>query len=120
MDVEGGEVVERPFALVLVLDAHEAGPPRRKARMAATARLDGGLLIARDDELVVEELPLAIDPLVEVEDDAGLLRELRVAGEDPGPVPPGTDHGVVKDASHRRGAERVGDPRSDDLRRDLR
>ncbi len=83
MDIESGEVVESTLALVLVLDAEKSRPSRGKARVATTADLDRGLLVGRDDELVVFELTSAEDPLVEVQHDPGLFGEVRVPRKDP-------------------------------------
>jgi integrase len=41
----GGQVGHRRAPVVLVLDAHQPGPPGGKRRVAAAAGLDGGLLI---------------------------------------------------------------------------
>ena len=70
MDVEGGEVAECPLPLVLVLDAQHPSPPGRETQVAATPRLDGGLLVRRGHVLVVSEFGAIEDPLVETEKDA--------------------------------------------------
>ncbi len=82
MDIEGGKVVERTLALVLVLDAEKSRPSRGEARVATTADLDRGLLVGRDDELVVFELTSVEDPLVEIQHDPGFLGEVRVPRKD--------------------------------------
>ena len=45
VDVVGGEVGQRPAAVVLVLDAHDPTLARGQGGVAAAAGLDGGLLI---------------------------------------------------------------------------
>lgn len=59
MDIEGGEAVESTLALVVVLDAEKWRSSRGKAQVATTADLDRGLLVGRDDKLVVFELTSA-------------------------------------------------------------
>ena len=59
--------------------------------MNAQPRLDTGLLIGRDDELVLaQRLPLPA-PLVQVQDAPGLGLEVRIARKDPAAVLPGAD-----------------------------
>jgi hypothetical protein len=60
----------------------------------------GGLLVRADNEIAgFEQLPLPA-ALVPLEDPAGLLAELWVAGEDPGAVVPRADRVGAKPPSH--------------------
>jgi hypothetical protein len=82
VDVPGGdEVLERPAALVLVLDEHRVAGGGGDHRMAADPGLDARLLVGADDELVV--LEPAAGPLagVEVEDARRLRPEVGVPGK---------------------------------------
>jgi len=77
------EVAQRALALVLVLDLvalTRAGGPRRRLAMAG---LDGGLLVGADDVVAGMQAFALPDAGVEVKDRSGLLREQRVAREDP-------------------------------------
>lgn len=91
MDVPGGQVGQRPTAvvLVLVLDAHAPAPARWQGRMAAAAGLGAGVLIGRDDGVGTLQAAAAEGALVQVQDPAGLGSEVRVAREDPRVVAPG-------------------------------
>jgi len=55
MHVHCGEVCPSATALVLVLDAHRLFRRARQARMSSNPRLDAGLLVGRDDELVLAQ-----------------------------------------------------------------
>lgn len=91
MDVQGSQVRPSATACVLVLHAHRLARSGRQARMDAQPRLDAGLLVGRDDELVLaQRLPLPA-PLVQVQDAPGLELELRIARKDPAAVLPGAD-----------------------------
>ena len=98
VDVESSEVGPSPAALVLVLDlaglARLGGP----GAMPAGARLNAGFPVGGDDEVVVSQggaLPRAV---VEVQDPAGLVGEVGVAGEDPAAVLPRADGVLVEPA----------------------
>jgi hypothetical protein len=56
--IVGGQVGERAAPVVLVLDAHEPGLPRRQGRVAAATGLDAGLFVRADHELVPQRLAL--------------------------------------------------------------
>ena len=101
---------------VLVLHAHRLARPGRQARMDAQPRLDAGLFVSRDDELVLaQRLPLPA-PLVQVQDAPGLDLEMRIARDNPSAALPGADGKVftqptpdraVADARHHARALRV-------------
>src|SRR5665213_103847 len=88
--------------------------------MTTTPCLDRGLLVRGDHVLILGEFSAIEDPFVEVEDDAGLLREVGIAREDPRAVAPGPDDGIGEDAPDRRSTDSIGDLRTNDFRRDLR
>jgi hypothetical protein len=54
-------------------------------------RLDTGFLVGADYELVRSQPATLPNSVVEVEDPAGLVREVGVAGKDPAPVLPGSN-----------------------------
>ena len=105
MDVPGGQILEGPATLVLVLDAHGPTDRRRQRRVTADPGLDARLLVGTDDELVAPEraaVPLAG---VEVEDACRLGPEVGVTGEDPAAVGPRLDRVLVEPAPDRRVAD---------------
>jgi len=53
--VPGGQVGQRPAALVLVLHPHRSPSAHWQGGMAAAARLDAGLLVGADDVLAVAQ-----------------------------------------------------------------
>jgi hypothetical protein len=80
----------------------------------AHAGLDAWLLIGAEHALVIaERLPFPF-PLVEVKD-AGGLREVRVAREDPRAVLPGPQRVVSEPAAHGGRRDRRGDAAGDGL-----
>jgi len=88
MNVHCGEVCPSATALVLVLDAHRLFRRARQARMSSNPRLDAGLLVGRDDELVLAQRRAFPATSVQVEDAFGLALELRVTREDPATMLP--------------------------------
>ena len=107
--------VECRFLRVLMLDSH--GLPGSSVRRGVLPRagLDAGLLVGADHELVRSQPAALPESVVEVEDSPGLLLEVRIAGEDPASVLPGSDRvfaepspdGGVADGRHQAGAAHV-------------
>jgi hypothetical protein len=88
-----------------VLHAHRFAGFGRKTGVDSTPRLDAGLLVGRDDELVVAQgLALPASP-VKIQDAAGLELEVRVPRKDPAAVLPGADRIFVQPAPHRAVAD---------------
>ncbi len=103
-DVEGGQVGERPSALVGVLDSLAARARSRRQRLVdAPARLDRRLLVGADHELARMQQPALPASLVEVEHWPCLLEEGWVGGEDPGAVLPRFERVLPEPAGDRRG-----------------
>ena len=101
MHVQRSQVRPGAAASVLVLHAHRLTGLGWQARMDAQPRLDAGLLIGRDDELVLAQcLPLPA-PLVQVQDAPGLGLEVRVARKDPAAVLPGANRVLVQPTPDR-------------------
>ncbi len=119
VDVPGGEILERPAALVLVLDPHGPVGRRWQGRATAEASRDARLLVSADDGLVVP-MPATV-PLagIEVEDERRLGPEGGVTREDPAAVGPGLDRVLVEPAPDGRVGDRGREPAADDLGPDV-
>ena len=91
MDIQGGQVRQRSAPLVLMFNLHRLAGLGRLSRMDASAGLDAGLFIGRNDELVFLEGLALPDALVEIQQTSGFGCELRVAGKNPTAVKPGSD-----------------------------
>src|ERR1019366_624416 len=88
VDIEGGQVRPGAAALVFVLDAHGHAGLRRQRRVFTRPRLNAGLLVGGQHELVItQQLPLP-PPLVKIEDAPGLDGKLGIAGKDPAAMLP--------------------------------
>jgi hypothetical protein len=83
VDVESGQVGQRPLAALLVLDQPRTTRPGRDERMAAQQRLQLGLLVGTDDVIARVQPPPLPTALIEVQGATGLLTELRIARKDP-------------------------------------
>ena len=73
--------------------------------MFAAARLDAGLFVCRNNELIAAKGLAVPLPLVEIQDAARLGGEIRIAREDPTAMPPGTDGVFMQPAPDRASAE---------------
>src|SRR5579875_2727090 len=115
--VPGGEVLERAAPLVLELDSHVPARGGREGRVTTGSGLDGGLLVGRDDVVVVPKglaLPL---PCVQVEDAARLGLKVGVAREDPRTPPPRLDRVFAEPAPDRLARDLGYDPPAHDFAR---
>jgi hypothetical protein len=70
------------------------------------AGLHAGFLIGTEHILIAAQRSCLPDPLIQVEHAGGLDREIRVAGTDPGPVPPPLEHVLRQPAAHRARRDR--------------
>lgn len=95
-----GQVGQRAVPVVLELHPPFAARGRPEVGMAARQGLQLRLLISADHIVVVGEVLAVPDPLVEVENSAGLGRELRVSREDPRPVAPRLDRVLGQPPTH--------------------
>jgi hypothetical protein len=108
MDVESGDVSPGSESPVFVLDSHGSPGLGSERWVFPRPSLDTGFLVGADHELVRSQPAALPYTVVEVEDPAGLVLEVGVAGEDPTPVLPGSngvfvepspDGGVADDGS---------------------
>src|ERR671915_196031 len=105
--IPGGQVSQSSLAFVLVLYTHRPPFSGGQAGMAAISSLNGGLLVGADHVLSLSE-GLAFPPiLVEVQHPPGFMREVGVAGEDPGAMVEGTD-GILREPPPHGGARDLG------------
>ena len=108
MNIKSGEVCPRTATLVLVLVLY-ALPSSVGADFRAMnpdPRLDAGLLVGGDDELVGPQRPLIPLAGVEIQDFVRSLLEQQIAGPYPRTVPPGLESVGVEDSPDRRQADR--------------
>ena len=115
MHVQRSQVGPGAAAFVLMLNAHRLARLGGQAGMDTQASLDAGLLVGRDDELVVAQYLSLPAPLVQVQDPSGLGLEVRIARKDPATVLPRANRVLVQptpdravaDAGHQARALRV-------------
>src|SRR5215216_548497 len=91
VNIPGGQVGQRPFALVLVFHPHGGVRCGWQGPMAAATGLDGGLLVGAENVFFRSERLTLPPALVEVQHQRGFMREVGVAGEDPGAMVEGPD-----------------------------
>ena len=90
VDVPGGQVDPGALAKILVLNPGGAARSGRQSRLFAAPRLNTGLLVGGDDEVVNPQWGALPSASVKIEDGSGLVRKLRIAREDPASMLPGT------------------------------
>src|SRR5713101_263017 len=119
VNVHRGQVRPGPAALILVLDAR--GPMRtgRPGGMHAAARLNAGLLVRGDHEIVAPQRLALPAAGVEVKNAPRLHTEVRVARKDPAPMLPGADGILTEPAPHRLVADGGDQPAAFDLAGDV-
>jgi hypothetical protein len=72
-----------------VFDSHRTTWPGRQGRMLPAPRLETGLLISRDDKFIASQAGPVPGSGIEIQQAAGFLRKLGIAGENPAPMSPG-------------------------------
>src|SRR5437660_4514592 len=115
MHIPGGDIGPGAGASVLVLDPERSTRRGRLRRVAPTPGLDARFFIGAEHVLPRPEgnsLPAA---LVEIQDSAGLKREVRIARKDPAAIAPRSQR-VLAEPAPQRGAA---DLRHDSLRHHL-
>src|SRR5215468_576108 len=98
VDIQGGEISPGPQPLVFVLDSHGPTGLGVQRLMLAGTRLDAGLFVRTENELIGPEGTAPPDSLVEIEQPARLLFEVRVSRKDPAAMLPGTDGVLMEPA----------------------
>ena len=101
MNVPSRQVGPGTFTKVLVLDSGGAIGSRRQSRLFSPARLDAGLLVGRDDELVSSQRDALPDTLIEIEDRASFSSKVGVARENPTTMLPWTKSVATQPAPKR-------------------
>jgi len=91
MDIPGCQVHQRAASFILMLNATCAAMGRGLGRNQTFSSLDTGLLVHAED-IIPRTKGFAIPyTMVEIQDRASLLGELRVSGPNPAPVTPWSD-----------------------------
>ena len=98
VDIQGSQVGPGPEPLVSVLDSHGAARLCGPRRTVSEARLDSGLFVGTQNELIASEFTALPDALIEIEEPARLLREVWVSRKDPATVLPRADGVLMEPA----------------------
>jgi hypothetical protein len=98
MHIPGGEIGPGAGPRVLVLDPQRATRSGRQRRMTSPPSLDARLFVGAEHVLPRPEGDALPTALVEIQDPAGLERELRIPGEEPAPTTPRSQR-VLAEAS---------------------
>ena len=106
VDVKGRKICPRPASCVLMFDLHHGAGLNRIGGMATTTRLDTGLLIGGDDELVIPEAMAVPYPFIEVQDSSCFARKLGITRKDPRAIPPRSDRILMEPTPYRAVTDR--------------
>ena len=106
VDIESCQIGPGPQPLVFVFNSHGLARLWRQRLMFSEARLDAGLFVRTENELIGPEFTAFPEALVEIQKSAGFLFEVWVARKDPAAVLPRTDGVLVKPAPYCGVAER--------------
>lgn len=109
MDIEGGQVSPDPAPYIFTFHLHGRAGLSRVGGVRTAQRLDAGLLIGRQHELVVPQGASIPDPSIKVKDAPGFFGELGIAGEDPRSMLPRSNrilmepapYGAIADGRHK-------------------
>jgi hypothetical protein len=112
MYVKRGEVGKGAMALILELVEATASRAGRDRVMSTKQGLELALLISGDDVVPGVQAPALPEALIEVENPAGLLREVGIAREYPGAPRPRPDRVLRRIAPDRGARDRADDPRA--------
>jgi len=108
MNIKSGQVSPRAAAFIFVFDLHDGSGLCGQCRVKTGAGLNAGLLICRDDKLVVMKGLSTPNALVKTQDTPCFESELWGAGKDPAAMLPRADgvgmepppHGAIADGRH--------------------
>lgn len=103
MDVPSCQVSPGALTKVLVLDSHGAIGSRRQGRLFPASSLNAGLFIRGDNEVIGAQGSALPNALIEIENQAGLGRKMRIARKNPTAMLPGTK-GIAAEPAPQRGA----------------
>ncbi len=115
MHIPGGDIGPGASPSVLVFDPQRSTRRGRLRRVAPTPGLDARLFVGAEHVLPRPERDPLPAAFIEIQDPAGLERELRVAGEDPAAIAPWSQR-ILAEPAPQRGAA---DLRHDSLRHHL-
>ena len=96
MNIHRGQVRPGAAARVLVLDTSGLAWTGRQGGMLSNARLDAGLFVSGEHELVVSQRAAFPVPRVQVQDAPGFGDKLRIARENPGAMLPRANRILVQ------------------------
>jgi hypothetical protein len=96
VDIEGRQIGPGPKPFVFVFDSHGPVGLWGQGLMFSEARLDAGLFVRTENELIGPEFTALPEALVEIQKSAGFLFEVWVSRKDPTTVLPRTDGVLVE------------------------
>jgi hypothetical protein len=105
VDIQGSEIGPGSKSLVFVFDSHASAGLCVQGLMFSAARLNAGLFVRTKNELIGPEFTALPETLVEIQEPASLVLEVRVSRKDPTTVLPRTDGVLVEPAPYSRVAE---------------
>jgi len=100
VDIQGRQIGPGPEPPVFVFDSHGLARLWGQGLMFSEARLDAGLFVRTENEIIGPEFTALPEVLVEIQKPAGFLFEVRVSREDPAAVLPRTDSVLVEPAPY--------------------
>lgn len=109
VDIQGRDVGPSPAPCVLMFHLHRRPSLGGKSLVPTSPSLDAGFLVGRQDELIILQRASLPDPFVKIQDTSRLLREIRVARENPAAVVPRSDRILVEPTPDRRTTDRCHD-----------
>lgn len=120
VDIQGSEIGPGPEPPVFVLDSHRQTRLSVQGLMSSGARLDAGLFVRTENELIGPEFTALPNTLVEIQQAARLLFEVWVSRKDPATVLPRTDRVLVEPTPYRGVAEGCRQTRVPHMRSEFR
>ena len=96
VDIETGDVSPGPASKVFVFHLHRATRASCASGMFAPPGLDAGFLVCRDHEFIGLQRFVFPGAGIQVENAAGFIRKVGIAGEDPAAVIPGANRVLMQ------------------------
>lgn len=100
MDIKGGQVSPDPAPYIFVFHLHGRAGLSRVGGVKTAQRLDTGLLIGRQHELIVLQGASIPQPSIKVQDAPGFFGEVRIAGEYPRAMLPRSNRILMEPAPY--------------------